>query len=190
MVFAGIFDAVGQHSHTSAISYHEQLKAFNIGPSLLLHLFLAILGWDQGKLRGEVAQAKTSTTPARPTTYTASSCLSLLSQLGPSHHHKARSTPGSNGIHQPQSTQRSIPSRLPWGLNLANQKHSYHWREETEKALLTHGPNHAPDCTKNCSGTSQAKKPRPCSEVPGGNTLGTFPEPDIISSDTWYTTPW
>lgn len=71
--------ANNRHSHTNAISYHEQLKAFSRGPSLLLCLFLAILGWDQGKLHGEVAQEKTSTMPAPPSMYAASSCLSLLS---------------------------------------------------------------------------------------------------------------
>lgn len=49
------------------------------------------------------------------------------------HHHEAKSTPGSKGIHQPQSTRKRVSSRLPWGLDVANQKHNYHWREEREE---------------------------------------------------------
>lgn len=116
-----------RHSYTSAISYHKQLRAFIRGSPLLLCLFLAILGWDQGKLHREVVWEKASIIPR-----TQPVALCALSD-GLLHHHEARSTPGRKGIRWPQSTQKRVSSRLLWELNLANQKHNYHWREKGRK---------------------------------------------------------
>lgn len=126
-----------RHSHTSAISYHGQLKAFSRGPSLLLCLFLVILAWDQCKLHREVAQEKTSTMPAPPSMYEASSCLSLLSQLSPSTTMKLSPHLGAKAFASLRASRSRSPQGFPQGLNLANQKHNYHWREEREKRFLS-----------------------------------------------------